>query len=315
MSAKSVLAPVSAAAHRNGYLDWYGAVEYDLETGEEVWRFDSTASRFDVAQLVQDGRVVRHRGFRPASVQRLEDGRTLIAGWQRGNVVDENGRLRDTFTHDLLNDAHEIQRTERGTYLAASTGLDTLLEFDDGFEEVWRWHMWEHVDPGTRPPDYYPDQLWYRGQPADLALSPDDRYHLNYATYLNDDEILCSALNYGVFVVDRESGEVVRERTDLDECHNPRRVDDGLVVPESGADRVVRVDWSDETETLFEGGLSFVKDADPMPGDDWLLADTKHDRVLVWAEDEDEPRQSFHLGQDANPYEADVLSGADSFAG
>lgn len=76
---------------------------------------------------------------------------------------------------------------------------------------------------------------------------------------------------------------------------------------------VVALDWAERHDTLFEGGLEFVKDADPIENGDWLVADTKHDRVLLWNEDDPEPKQSFHLGTDANPYEADYLSGGDSF--
>lgn len=313
----SILAPVSAATYRNGNADWYGAVEIDVETGDEVWRFDSVESEFETARLFQDGRTVRHSGFRPSSVQRLDDGRTLVAGWSRGVIVDEDGDVHRTFTHDLMNDTHEIQRTDAGTYVVAATGMDTVLYLDEEFDELWRWQMWNHVDEDTRPGDYYPDELWYRN-PKRLALSPDDRYHLNYATVVEGTlsgsggpEILCSALNYGIFVVDVGTDEVVYEHTALDECHNPYRLDDEFVVPESGADRVVRVDRQGRRETLFEGGLDFVKDADPAGGpDEWLITDTKHDRVLLWDCGEPAPKREFQLSEDANPYEADFLDGS-----
>jgi len=309
----NVLAPVSAATYRNGNQDWYGAVEIDVETGDHVWRFDSIDSRFRVAQIYEDGQTVKHTGFRPASVQRLDDGRTLVAGWRRGVIVDEDGDVDETFTHELMNDVHEIQQTAEGTYLVASTGMDTILLLDEEFDELWRWHMWEHVDKGTRPGQYYPHRLWYRN-PKNLALNPDDRYHLNYATFVDgtlsgsgSPRILCSALNYGIFEVEMETEEVVREYTDLDECHNPYQLGEQYVVPESGADRVVLVDWDQHHETMFEEGLEFVKDADPMGDGEWVIADTKHDRVLTWERGAPEHSREFHLSEDANPYEADYL--------
>lgn len=311
-----ILAPVIPSTYNNGHLDWYGAVEVDVESGEEVWRFDATDSRFGTAELTQTGQSVMHSGFRPASVQRLDDGRTLIAGWRRGVIVEEDGDLLRSFTHELMNDAHEVQRTESGMYLVAATGMDSVVLLDEDFRERWRWHMWEHVDPGTRPGQYYPHKLWYRDDAKNFALNPDDRYHLNYATFIegdgssHDETMLCSALNYGVFTVDVETGDVTNEFTDLDECHNPYLLEDGsLVVPESGADRVVRVDWDERGETLFEGGLDFVKDADPIDDDRWLVTDTRNHRVLVWDETESEPEAEFFLGQDTNPYEADYLPG------
>lgn|GEM_PF-5273573 len=315
----SVLAPVSAAGYRNGHLDAYGAVELAVDTGEVVWEFDATASPLATARMYQSGDVVKQTGFRPASVQRLEDGRTLVADWSRGVIIDESGAVDTTFTHELLNDVHEIQRLADGTYLMASTGMDTLVLLDEGFEELWRWHMWEHVPEATRPGQYYPDQLWYRDA-KDLALSPDDRYHLNYATVLDgsprrgDATLLCSALNYGVFTVDVATGAVTNAVTSLDECHNPYPTEDGLVVPESGADRVVRTDWDGDHAVLFDGDLAFVKDADPVEDDVWLVTDTKHDRVLLWAAEATDPHRVFDLGGDANPYEADHLTGAASFA-
>jgi len=214
-----------------------------------------------------------------------------------------------------MNDVHEIQRTPAGTYLVAATGLDTVVLLDEDFDELWRWHMWEHVDPATRPGEYYPHRVWFR-DPKNLALNPDDRYHLNYATVLDgdgdgtDDTILCSALNYGVFTVDVPSGEITNAVTALDECHNPYALDDRIVVPESGRDRVVAVDWDGHREAVFEGGLDFVKDADPAGDGTWLVTDTKHHRVLLWDEDESEPEREFFLEEDAYRYEADFLPGA-----
>lgn len=323
---RSVLAPVSATAYKNGHQDRYGVVELDATSGDVVWAFDATASEFTTSRLYQSGDVVKRTGFRPASVERLDDGRTLVADWARGVFVDEDGDVEETFTHELFNDVHEIQRTDGGLYLVASTGMDSLFVLDEDFEELWRWHMWEHVDP-PHPGHYYPDQLWYRDV-RDLALNPDDRYHLNYATVLEgrpaagDATILCSALNYGVFTVDMATGEITRAQTGLDECHNPYRLGDGdptaeaaqFVVPESGADRVVRTDWEGTVEPVFEGELAFVKDADPVGDGEWLVTDTKHDRVVLWTEGDAEPHRTFDLGEDANPYEADALAGDDSFA-
>lgn len=251
----------------------------------------------------------------------MPDGRTLIADWSRGVIVDEDGEVDQTFTHPMMNDVHEIQYTKNGWYLVASTGLDTLLVLDEDFTELWRWHMWEHLDPATRPGEYYPDQLWYKDG-RDLALDPDDRYHLNYASVVSNrvgDEdgpiLLCSALNYGIFLVSMETDEVLAEFRALDECHNPCPVDDGYAVAESGAHRVVAVDWEGRKRTLFDDGVGFVKDADPIGGTgEWLLTDTKRDRVLIWDLGDDDPKREFHLGDGAYPYEADYLTGEGSFS-
>lgn len=310
----SILAPVAEFAYKGGHLDFYGAVEIDVSTGEVVWAFDSTVTDMPVANLVETPAGVKHRGFRPCSVERLEDGRTLISGFRCAVWVDEDGTVTRREDHELLNGVHEVQTTDDGTYLVTATGMDTIVEFDEGWNVEWIWHMWNHVDRDARPEGYYPDQ-YTNADVRDVAFHPDDRFHLNYATYTDDGLILASALNYGVFYLDPDTGEVVEEFTDLDETHNPVQLGDRVVVCESGRDRVIETDMETVTDTLFDEGLSYVKDADPLAGsDDWIVADTNNNRVLVWSRSEPRPKREFFLGTDAKPYEADYLTGENSFA-
>lgn len=317
----SVLACIAAATHRDGIKDWYGAAEYDYETQEIVWKFDATQTDFDTAKIIEDGRVLRHRGYRPASVERLDDGTTLLSGWRRGVIADEDGDVYKSFTHELMNDVHEMQKTSRGTILVASTGMDVLLEFDRDFNLIWTWKMWKHLPEHTRPGDYYPAEMEDKDVRG-YAMYPDNRYHLNYATYLGQGQILCSALNYGVFMVDRHSNEITKEWTRLDECHNPTINGVPLTVAESGKDRIVQLDSDMEFQTIFDEGLNFPKDADPIPGskhdiygaEEWLITDTKNGRSLVMNAETGQVIKEFAYGEKTAPYEADYLTGGDSFA-
>jgi hypothetical protein len=308
----SVLAPIEPHAYKEGHADFYGAVEVERHSGAVVWRFDSTAE-LRIGGLFDTSRGVKYKGFRPSSVARLDDGLTLISEWKSVVWVDEDGSVVRREQHDLMNEVHEVERTDRGTFLVASTGLDTVVEFDEDWNVLWRWHMWEHVDPATRPGNYYPPAVV--GQSVrEIAFSPDERYHLNYVTELDPETLLCSARLYGVFTIDKATGEVRETITDCEESHNPVAVDDDVVLCESGRDRVVSTDMESVTGVLFEGGLDFVKDADPMGGGDWLVTDTKNDRVLVWTRDEPEPAEEYELPTRSKPYEADYLTGSDSFA-
>jgi hypothetical protein len=311
----SILFPIAAQAYKNGNIGVYGAMEVDIETGEPVWTFDSVSAGYPVAELYDTPDGVKHDGFRPSSVHRLPGGETLVAGWRRVVWVDEDGEVSREETQSQFNDIHEVQPTRHGTYLVAVTGMDTIYEFDEDWNQVWCWRMWDHVDPVTRPNGYYPN-LFTGADVTDMAFHPDGRYHLNYATDTGPDTILCSALNYGVFYLDRETGDVTASNTALSETHNPYEVKQGdLVVPESGRDRVIRTDMSGVTDVLFEGGLSFVKDADPLPDSDrWLLTDTHNDRVLLWEEGAPHPDEEYVIAGGAKPYEADFLTGSDSFA-
>lgn len=304
----TILSPIAPQAFLNDNHAFFGAVELDVESRDVVWTFDAIQMGFDPPTYTQDGEYIKREGFRPASVQRLSSGMTLISGWHRGFVVDEDGDIHAEFTNRLMNDTHEIQQTSDGTYLVASTGMDTIFELDEDFDELWRWHMWEHVDTESRPEDYYPPDLLSTDCRA-FAMYPDDRYHLNYITETENGDLLASALNYGIFTIDRETGRVRSSYTDLDECHNPVRTGDTYVVCESGKDRVIRVSPHTGTEVLFTEGLKFVKDADPIDNDgNWLIADTKNDRVLVWNVADSAPKREFYLCEDANPYEADYLT-------
>lgn len=310
----SILVPIAEFAYKNGHLDFYGATELDVTTGDPVWCFDSTSTNLPIATLFETSYGVTHRGFRPCSVERLDDGRTLISGFRRAIWVDDNGTVTRREQHELMNGVHEIQRTDRNTYLVTVTGMDSIIEFDNDWNVVWTWHMWEHVDPGTRPENYYPSQNT-NTDVRNIAFHPDNRYHLNYATYTKNGNILASALNYGVFYIDRERGNVISEFTDVDETHNPVEVDGSVVICESGKDRVIRTDMEQVTEVLFDERLSYVKDADPLNEQgDWLIADTNNDRILIWNQRDDQPKQEFFLGEDAKPYEADYLTGELSFS-
>jgi len=314
----SILAPVAEYAYKDGALDFYGAVELDASTGEVVWSFDSVAAGFPVARLEETQRGVKHRGFRPCSVERLDDGQTLVSGFRAVVWVDETGAVTRVEDHEQFNGVHEAQVTARGTYLVTVTGMDMLVEFDTDWNVVWTWRMWEHVPEGTRPPEYYPP-MFLDADVREMAFHPDARYHLNYATYVDEETILASALNYGVFYLDRTTGTVQSAMTDLDETHNPVELPDGgVVVCESGRDRIVETDMSEVTGVLLDDDLSFVKDADPVPeadgADTWLIADTNNDRVFLWDRARRETVREFDLGDGAKPYEADYLTGDDSLA-
>jgi hypothetical protein len=308
----SILAPVTTHAYKEGHSEFYGAVEFERGSGATVWRFDST-TEMRVGNLYQTSDGVKYKGFRPSSVERLDDGLTLIAEWKSAVWVDEDGDMVRREQHYLMNEVHEVQKTDRGTYLVASTGLDTIIEFDEDWNQLWCWHMWEHADPVTRPPNYYPHLITGRDV-REVAFSPDERYHLNYVTELDEDTLLCSARLYGIFTVDRTTGEVLSEFTDIEESHNPVRVDDEVVLCESGKNRVVSTDMEEVTDVLFEGRLDFVKDADPLGGGDWLVADTKNDRILVWNRRDDRPKEVYDLPERSKPYESDHLEGTRSNA-
>jgi hypothetical protein len=132
----------------------------------------------------------------------------------------------------------------------------------------------------------YVPPLFLDWDSRDVAFLPSGRSHLDDATDVDDETILASAPNYGVFLIDRESGAVSASMTDLDETHNPVRIATGdVVVCDSGRDRVIRTDTSGVSELLFEGGLCCVKDADPLPGSDRWFVDVGYPEVRDRAEE------------------------------
>lgn len=304
----NILVPISASAYKNDNASFFGAMELDVENNNVKWSFDAINEGFKRAELNDTGKYLKHTGFRPASVQRLNNNNTLISGYKRVIIVDENGELTESITHPRFNDVHEAKLTNNNTILVASTGIDEILEFNDNRKVIWRWKMWEHVD--DTPDNYYPSAFGDDENIKDMAMSPDDRFHLNHAQYINEDLILASALNHGTFIIDKETDEILVEITDLDECHNPYWLEDSsIVIAESGNDRIVKVQPTGKFEVMFEGGMEFVKDADKINDDSWVIADTKNSRVLFWKEQEDEPQTVINLPEKTMPYEVDYLTG------
>jgi len=303
----NALVPIAVPAYKHNNVNFFGAIELNIETNSIVWSFDALSEGLEASEIEGED-ILEYTGFRPASVQRLDNNNTVISGWSRIVVVDENGEIIQIYTHPRFNDIHETKFTDNDTILVASTGADEILEFNKEFEVIWRWKMWEHID--DTPNHYYPSEIPEADDIRNLAFGPDYRFHINHAQYIDDDLILASALNHGIFVINKETDKIVNQFTELDECHNPYLLEDGtIVVAESGKDRIVKVDDNVIDEVMFEGEMNFVKDADKVKDDIWIISDTKNSRVLYWKKDEDNPRAIINLPEKSLPYEADYLTG------
>lgn len=315
----SILVPIAPSAVREGYSDWFGVVELDVKTGEEVWRFDAIEQGLERGKLVENGGTVEFRGFRPCSVERLDNGLTMVSGWSRVVFVDEDGDIVKTISDPIMNDIHETKLSRSGTYLVASTGADTILELDKDGNRIHEWYMWQHVFPSTKPKDYYPTELDITSNArVDInrsAFQPEQRYHLNFVEEVEKDIMLVCALNYGICLVDWKNDSIRKKLIDIGKCHNPHKIGDTYYICQSSDHRVIAADWRGMRKTVFEGGMNFVKDADPINRNgDWILTDSKNWRILLWNIDEDEPYKEFDLPDHSAPYEADYLDGGDSFA-
>jgi len=301
----NVLFPVAAQAEKDDSSVEAGFWEVDWDTKERVWNYHPYAEE-DLPELAQSGKAVLHKGFRPSGVDRLPDGRTICAGWRDVRFASEDGEPMNSLSHPEFNDVHEVRYTDKGTVLICSTGMDSIFEVDPGScEIVWSWRLWKYVGDFTPPEnDYYPPKLVGK-EAHKYALDPYRRAHVNYAEHIGEDLLLCSALNYGVFTVNKKTKHIKRKWTDFGEVHGPYPLNEGYLVAESGKNRIVEIDKYGKELWFYSGDLSYPKRAVPI-GDNLIIADCKNARI-VEVNREKEVVSEMDLPEGSAPYTVRVI--------
>lgn len=307
-----ILTPIAGAAYNQDILDYYGAIEIDSDTGEVVWVFDAIENGLTPPNIEHNKEGLTHKGFRPASVQRINNGDTIISGWKRVLRVSDDGTIKKTYTHDRLNDVHETQYVtdiyKKPRYLIASTGADQILEYDDDFNLIWKWNIWEHVDSSELPDDYYPSKNVGLDIRTDVFRTQ-HRLHVNYATYIDEERILASALNYGAFIIDRTTGEILTEfKTET--AHNPMRLGSEILVTVKHGVRI----FSIEGEHIIQHNLvsdGFLKDCDWIEERNvWLVTNAAANKIYLMTPRFEACIREYEVAEKAKMYESDWLSGS-----
>ena len=181
---------------------------------------------------------------------------------------------------------HSLSRTEHG-YLAASTGLDAILEFNRSGEVLWEWWATEHGFEKTptgevRELDKHVD---YRGTKfGTLAQTT----HVNSASELPDGTILATLFHQGmVIAIDRASGDWRPVLEGLDHPHAVRVLAKNYIsLADTGRGRalLVRIDEQGKGQIEHEVFIdtNWLQDSYyDQRHDTWLLVDGKNTRVVL----------------------------------
>lgn len=193
---------------------------------------------------------------------------------------------RDVVSLPIFNTLHSLSRTRRG-YLAASTGLDAIVEFTKEGQLLWSWwatdHGFEFTPAGVRREvDRATD---HRGTRFGTLVQTT---HVNSAAELPDGRILASLFHQGtVIVIERDSGAWRVVLDGLDHPHAVRVLDEQhFTVADTGRGRALMVSVDSQGQGKIEREISvetnWLQDCQyDLPRDRWLLVDGQQSRVLL----------------------------------
>lgn len=277
--------------------------------GEVVHQWDvvtdpTSRRKVRYAYLLDNGNLFVHialpTGDAPLYV--FKGGVMLEIDWD-GNVVWE---LEDPAQHHdarmLPNGNLLILRVEQvpddvaarvqGGRLEEADGIwaDWVSETTRDGEDVWEWHVWEHLDPETHPVhDQERRNDWTHGNSA--RLMPDGR-------------LLISMRNTStVATVDRESGDIVWEMgwPQLAQQHDASPLEDGnVLIFDNGANRAEglpfsrilevnpgngRIEWEYRDQAFLDFHSAVISGAQRLPNGNTLINDGVSGRLFEVTDD------------------------------
>ncbi|MDQ2906120.1 MAG: hypothetical protein M3Y81_21580 [Chloroflexota bacterium] len=182
---------------------------------------------------------------------------------------------------------HSLSRTARG-YLAASTGLDAILEFTRDGELIWSWWATEHgfTETPTGERRILDSGVDHRGIKYGTL---DQTTHVNSAAELAGGIVLATLFHQGmVIAIDRASGAWQPVVEGLDHPHAIRVLtEDYFTVADTGRGRALLVHIKDGKgliETEVAADTTWLQDCSyDYRYDHWVLVDGKHSRVILRA--------------------------------
>ncbi len=158
-----------------------GIQELDWE-GNVVWQFTP-----------KDPDQTTHHCFK-----RLPNGNTLVLVWERKSTAEayEKGRAKGTLPEkdELIYDGQKY----------GEIWPDALLEIDAQGNEVWSWHVWDHIGMGE-------DQFNINYiLPNSEYYTTSDWTHFNSIDYIPEtNQILLCSRNFGeIFLLNKDTGKI-----------------------------------------------------------------------------------------------------------
>ena len=185
----------------------------------------------------------------------------------------------------LFNALHSLSRTRRG-YLVASTGVDSLVEFDQHGKMLWNWWATDHGFVATPT-----------GMRRELDKAIDHRAvrygtlsqttHVNSAAELSNGPVLASLFHQGMVIqIDRATGEWYPILEDLDHPHAVRVLDESyFTVADTVRGKALLVKVSDgkgHVEQEIDAQTSWLQSCSyNSQYNCWILVDGQNSRVIL----------------------------------
>lgn len=212
----------------------------------------------------------------------------------------------------LFNVLHSLARTRQG-YLAASTGVDALAEFDQEGNLLWDWWAVEHGFDTT--PAGVARVLDKTGDHRNIRYGTlEQTTHVNSAAELPDGRILATLFHQGmVIMIDRETGKWQPVLEGLEHPHSVRVLDEQyFTVADTGRGRALLVSFVDQRGRIVvevDGQTDWLQDCQYSERDDcWFLVDGKNSRVLLYSGISGyKPLEQFNLDPEWRLYELLLL--------
>jgi hypothetical protein len=231
----------------------------------------------------------------PTDVHKLPNGNVLVAdgGYWTGDgseiiEIDLKGNIVWTYDKDL-SFAHGARILSNGNMVIVDTGNNRLVEVTRKGEEVWSSDEW---DNGT-------------GQLSDGS-------HLDYPNdveVVENENFLVTDRNNNRAVEVNRNGVVIRAFNNLNHPHNADPSPKGTILVASSDDNVV-MELSRDGDVLWTSedklDLSWPRDFDWVDENFFLIADSRHHRVLI-VDRAGNVEWAYVTERLSQPYDADYL--------
>ena len=203
-----------------------------------------------------------------------------------GTVLSQikGGKCIREFDNSLFNDLHSLTPSASGNLLVTSTGVDAILEvdFDDTSYVYWDWFATEngYNTTGAGNKRHIDRERNYQ---QTITTTPEHTTHIN--TALNDlpHRVLATLFHQGELIeIDRESRQSRVILSGLKSPHNIRKRNDGFMVCDTRANRVLLLDEELCIERELKGDFDWVQDAvEIVDKNCYLIADSNNDRLVL----------------------------------
>ncbi|MCF8232844.1 MAG: hypothetical protein K9J27_11705, partial [Bacteroidales bacterium] len=231
-----------------------------------------------VSVNIEDGQIISRKIIGKYTEARgidVRSGKVAFSSEDEIYIFSGDTEKPTIINHPWLSYIHTVKfNTNADRLLVASSGVDTLLEFDvETGECVWEWVAWEHgLQQGenpetgeshflTRDPNEA-DQLKSQGKNVLLIRNPGEEKlptamraaFMNSAEYERSDSVVATFFHFGeVRRIDKSTGKMETIISGLEKPHGGMPYHSGYLATDTAGGRVVQQDAAGMREFRFAG--------------------------------------------------------------